>query len=255
MENKQLVGEVFTTKSWGDLKIIAYNGNRKVRVKFIQTGYEVETSLRDIRKGCVRDRLLPSVYGVGVVGSEPIVDKDGKKLKEYELWCSMLLRVYDSKKLLEFPTYKDCSISDNFKSFPYFKDWCNNQVGFNNKDQAGNLFHLDKDLLLKGNKLYSEDTCVFLPSKINTLLPKCDRSRGDCYIGVSLNKSNGLYVANVNLSGKQKRLGCFNTELEAFLAYKQAKENYIKTIAEDWKNKIDTRAYEALMNYQVEITD
>ena len=255
MENKQLVGEVFTTKSWGDLKIIEYNGSRKVRVKFIQTGYEVETSLRDIRKGCVRDRLLPSVYGVGVVGSEPIVDKDGKKLKEYELWCSMFLRVYDSKKLLEFPTYKDCSISDNFKYFPYFKDWCNNQVGFNNKDQAGNIFHLDKDLLLKGNKLYSEDTCVFLPSKINTLLPKCDRARGDCYVGVSLNKSNGLYAANVNLNGKQKRLGYFNTELEAFLAYKEAKEDYIKTVAEDWKNKIDTRAYEALMNYQVEITD
>ena len=64
MENKQLIGEIFSTKSWGDLKIIEYNGNRKVRVKFVKTGYEVVTSLNSIKKGCVRDRLLPSVYGL-----------------------------------------------------------------------------------------------------------------------------------------------------------------------------------------------
>ena len=52
-----------------------------------------------------------------------------------------------------------------------------------------------------------------------------------------------------------KHVGYFNTEIEAFEAYKQAKENHLKEVAEKWKGKIDDRAYNALMEYQVEITD
>lgn len=255
MENKQLVGEVFTTKSWGDLQIIAYNGNRKVRVKFMQTGYEVVTALLSIRRGCVRDRLLPSVHGVGIVGAEPIVDADGKKLKEYELWCSMLQRCYDPKKHLELPTYKHCEVSDNFKYFPYFKEWCNKQIGFNSFCSDGLPYALDKDLLIKGNKVYSEDTCVFLPHKLNTILIKCDGSRGSNLIGVYHNKSKNIYTSSVNLNMKQKSLGHFKTEMEAFLAYKEAKESYIKDVTKTYKNQISEKAYFALMSYSVDISD
>ena len=55
--------------------------------------------------------------------------------------------------------------------------------------------------------------------------------------------------------GKKEYLGSFKTELEAFNAYKKAKESFVKELANKWKDKIDERAYEALMNYQVEITD
>ena len=55
--------------------------------------------------------------------------------------------------------------------------------------------------------------------------------------------------------GKSERLGLFNTEIEAFNAYKQAKETFVKEQAEKWKGKIDERAYNALMNYTVNLTD
>ena len=55
--------------------------------------------------------------------------------------------------------------------------------------------------------------------------------------------------------GKQEFLGYFNTEIEAFNAYKKAKESFVKEQAEKWKGKIDERAYDALMNYEVEIDD
>ena len=55
--------------------------------------------------------------------------------------------------------------------------------------------------------------------------------------------------------GKPKYLGSFTTEIEAFNAYKQTKENYIKELANKWKGKVDERAYEALMNYTVDIDD
>ena len=55
--------------------------------------------------------------------------------------------------------------------------------------------------------------------------------------------------------GKREHLGYFKTEVEAFNAYKVAKESFIKEQANNWKDQIDERAYEALMNYAVEITD
>ena len=69
-------------------------------------------------------------------------------------------------------------------------------------------------------------------------------------------KTNKAFVAQVNKGkGKRENLGYFNTELEAFNAYKIAKESFIKEQAEKWKSQIDVRAYEALMKYTVNITD
>ena len=69
-------------------------------------------------------------------------------------------------------------------------------------------------------------------------------------------KKGKAFVATVNKNkGKREHLGSFTTEIEAFNAYKQAKESFIKEQANKWESQIDPRAYEALMNYEVEITD
>ena len=109
---------------------------------------------------------------------------------------------------------------------------------------------------MKGNKVYSEDYCVFIPQEINKVLTKRGSMRGEHLIGVCWRNKSKAFVAHVGKSkGKQEHLGYFKTELEAFNAYKQAKEAFIKEQASKWKGKIDERAYEALMNYTVEITD
>ena len=142
-------------------------------------------------------------------------------------------------------------MSDKFKSYEYFYEWCHNQIGFG---ECG--FQLDKDLLVKGNKVYSENTCVFIPKEINILLTKRDASRGKYLIGVSWNKTGNAFKARVSKNkGRSEYLGSFKTELEAFNAYKEAKESFIKEQAEKWKGKIDERAYNALMSYEVDITD
>ena len=120
-------------------------------------------------------------------------------------------------------------------------------------DDKGEPFHLDKDILVKGNKIYSEDTCCFVPICINNLFTLRGLKRGELLIGVS--KKGDRFCASIHKHGKQKGLGTFDTELEAFWAYKEAKEAYIKELAEKWKDQIDPRVYEALMKYQVEITD
>ena len=144
-----------------------------------------------------------------------------------------------------------CEVSDKFKSYEYFYEWCHKQVGFGNQD-----WQLDKDLLFKGSKVYSEDSCVFIPKEINSLLTKSDKVRGKHLIGVHYHKRDKAFVARVNKNkGNPEHLGYFKTEVEAFKAYKTAKEAFIKEQANKWKSQIDDRAYNALMNYQVEITD
>ena len=248
---KDCVGKVCKSKSSGDFKVLKYNNNRNVEVQFLKTGYETVAQLTNIRNGNVKDPYLPSVYGVGALGTKYPSKVNGVRTKEYDLWNSMLKRSYSDNYKKKNPTYIGCEVSDKFKSYEYFYEWCHKQIGF-----GVDGFELDKDLLIKGNKVYSENVCIFIPSEINQLLVKREALRGEHLIGVSWSKTNKAFRARVNKNkGESEHLGYFNTELEAFNAYKTAKEAFIKEQAEKWKGKIDERAYEVLMKYTVEITD
>ena len=248
---KDCVGKVCKSKSSGDFKVLKYNDSKEVEIQFLETGFETTVQLGNIRNGNVKDQYLASVFGVGVVGTKYPSKVNGRNIKEYDLWTHMLQRCYSDVYKKKYPTYIDCEVSDNFKSYEYFYEWCHNQIGFGN-----NGWHLDKDLLVKGNKVYSEDSCVFIPREINLLLTKRTASRGEHLIGVHWCKTHKAFVARVNKNkGKREHLGLFKTELEAFNAYKEAKESFVKEQADKWKSQIDERAYNALMNYTVEITD
>ena len=248
---RECVGKVCKSLNSGDFKILKYNDSRNVEILFLKTGYETLVRLDHIKSGKVKDPYSLSVCGVGIVGTKYQISEYGRNTKEYVLWKSMLERCYSDCSKKRYPTYEYCKVSENFKYYEYFYEWCNKQIGFNNEG-----WHLDKDLLVKGNKVYSESTCVFLPAEINSLLTKSDNIRGKHPIGVSWNKRGEVFVAKVKKSkGKSEYLGCFKTEIEAFDAYKQAKESFVKEQANKWKGKIDDRAYEALMNYEVDIDD
>ena len=253
---RDCVGKVCKRLNSGDFKILKYNNKKNVVIRFLKTGYETTVELGSIRNGKVKDPYLPSVYGIGILGTKYLASINGVQTKEYTLWNSMLQRCYSDTNVCDaykkkHPTYIDCEVSDNFKNYEYFYEWCNEQIGFGSEG-----WQLDKDLLIKGNKVYSENTCVFIPQEINSLLTKRTASRGEHLIGVCWKKANKAFVATVRKNkGKQEHLGYFKTELEAFNAYKQAKESFIKEQANKWKGKIDDRAYEALMSYEVNIDD
>ena len=248
---KDCVGKVCKSKSSGDFKIVKYNDAKDVEIQFLKTGFEMVVQLGDIKSGLIKDPYSPSVYSVGITGTKYPPSINGVNTKEYALWKHMLRRCYSNTYKKKYTTYEGCEASENFKSYEYFYEWCHRQVGF-----GVDGFEIDKDLLVKGNKVYSENTCVFLPQEINKVLTKRESSRGEYLIGVYWCNTKKVFVARVNKNkGKQEYLGYFETELEAFNAYKIAKESFIKEQAEKWKDKIDERAYEALMNYTVDITD
>lgn len=148
------------------------------------------------------------------------------------------------------PTYAGCV--NAFASFQEFADWATAQPGYGNDGWS-----IDKDLLIKGNKVYSKETCVFVPMEINNSLTNHRRHRGPLPVGVCKDseRKNPLYRAYINENGKSKRIGAFKTIDQAFYAYKVEKEAALRRLAEKYKEAIDPRAFAALMSYQIEITD
>ncbi len=247
---KHKVGSVHSTNKYGDFIITKYVNASNVHIKFLNTGYETVTLNSCILSGEIRDRYFPSVHGVGIVGEESSRDSNGNKLKEYFLWNHMLTRCYGKKAKLKLPSYEDCTASTNFKYFPYFKDWCSKQIGFGNEG-----WQLDKDILVKGNKIYSEDTCCFVPAEINSVFIKCDRSRGEYPLGVNYHKATRKFVAQISYRKIKTHLGLYDTAEDAFKAYKKSKEKLIKSLADKYMDVLDPRVYKAMVEYEVEIGD
>ena len=200
----------------------------------------------------LQDRMTPSVYCVGYLGAntDAPTKVNGRNCTLYTKWTGMLKRCYSEKQQIKQPTYIGCTVSDEFKDYSKWVEW------YDNCPYKQDGWHLDKDLLIKGNKVYSEYTCVFLPKEINLALTTSSKSRGEYLIGVCWHKASKSFVAQVNRNkGKPERLGYFKTEIEAFNSYKKAKEEYLKELADKYKDLLDPRAYEALYNYTVDIDD
>ena len=245
-------GLLVTSKQDGVFKILEYINPKHVVVQFVETGNKTVGRLGNVLDGKVKDRMKPSVYGIGIVGEQVTVN--GRRGKQYDIWVRMLDRCYSKKLAGQHTTYIDCTVSDSFKYYPYFKDWCGKQVGFNQKDCNGRYFALDKDILVKGNRIYSSDTCCFVPQEINNLLTNKKSTRDTLPISVKKTES-GRFLVAFRKNKITTNLGRFDTPEEAFFAYKQAKESYIKEVANKWKDQIDPRVYNALMNWTVDIDD
>ena len=200
----------------------------------------------------VNNNCQPTVYNVGYLGEGKYKRTvNGKATKQYEEWVHMLQRAFDEKLKLRYPTYKDVIIDERFYCFQDYCYWreCNYYEIENEQ------MHLDKDILFKGNKIYSPDACIFVPERVNNLFIKRNNSRGDLPIGVCYHKQRNKYQANCNILNGKKYLGLYSTPEEAFLAYKTFKEQYIKEVADEYRNKIPKELYEAMYRWEVEITD
>ena len=205
----------------------------------------------NFKRGNIKCPYEPRYYGIGYLGEEKYkMSENGKKTKCYNTWHNMLERCYNPKYQEKYPTYKDCEACESWHNFQTFAEWYNN----NYYQIHGEVMCLDKDILCKGNKIYSPETCVFVPEKINLLFIKSDNSRGKDPIGAHQLPS-GNYEVRCNNGEESDYLGRFDNIYEAFYAYKVHKEKIIKQVADEYKEYIPQKLYHALYNYQVEITD
>jgi hypothetical protein len=185
------------------------------------------------------------VHGVGISDADYNIYQhvNDKKVmcKYYMTWYNMLKRCYSHKCQIKIPTYIGCTVCEEWLRFSNFKAWMETQ------DWEGKC--LDKDILIQGNKIYSPNTCIFVTEAINKLFTKCDASRGEYKLGVCFNKEKGKYRARCTVYGKEKHLGYYLTEEEAYQVYVSFKTAHIRNIALE---QSDERLKQAMLNYVVE---
>lgn len=247
-------GEIKINNQGCLMKIIKYNNRRNIDIQF-EDGIILFNKRYDVfKKGQIKNPYFPEIYGVGYFGENNSNIKTNSE--EYYYWNNMLKRCYSLKYQKEQITYIDCKVCNEWLNFQNFVKWFRkNYYRIENE-----RMQLDKDILIKNNKIYSPDTCIFVPQNINNLFTKRQNKRGDLPIGVTYYKRNNKYGAQCcHLEkGKSRYLGLYDTPEEAFDMYKTEKERYIKKVADEYKSKypqFPQRLYEAMYNYVVEITD
>ena len=188
------------------------------------------------------------IYGVATNSGGKYKSRiDGKVTKAHTTWYSVLRRAYCPKYHVRQPTYIGCSVSDEWLDFQDFADW------FENHEYSNRGYHLDKDLLIPGNKIYAPDRCAFVPRQLNNLILDSGAARGQYLQGVRPYNRDNKFRASIKINGKKKGLGYFDTELEAYRAYKKAKEQYVKDSANHWRDDIADEVYHALMNWELDL--
>lgn len=206
--------------------------------------------------GRKKDNLI---YGVGYTKGVAPITYNGKKTKEYETWRGILKRCYDNEYLLREPTYNDCVVADEWLCYENFYNWIISQENYEKWKIGGREWALDKDVIYKGNKLYSKETCFLVPRSINGLFTNRKLHRGKYPIGVDyLKRLNKFRASCMNpFIKKQEHIGTYSSSTEAFKAYKEYKENIIKLVAQqEFKNgSITEKCMLSMLNYRIEIDD
>ena len=262
------IGETNISNEGCVMQIVEYNNALDIVIEFQdEHKYRTHTDYQAFKKGECKNPFFPSVFGHGYLGVDKNSNvpktkefKDGKwhNTWEYNKWQSMLQRCFDNKLKEKHPTYKDTACCERWLCFANFlEDLEILKQEYNwNVDEKLNL---DKDILHKGNKIYSLENCILVPDYINSLFIKRDAKRGEYPIGVCYNKGAKKYQARCNINRKLKGLGLYNTIEEAFNVYKIAKEQEIKRVANECVLKgyvtKDSRLYNAMMGYQIQIDD
>ena len=142
------------------MKIVEYRSCRDIDILFVEYDYVVKNKeYGNFKKGNIKCPYEPTVCGIGCLGENAIAFKDGKGTDDcYSHWRGMLMRCYDQKYLQKYPTYIDCTVCEDWLNFSNFQQWYNK----NYYEIPGETMCLDKDILVKGNKVYSPDTCIFV---------------------------------------------------------------------------------------------
>lgn len=251
-EKLDRTGEVSCNKFGSKMIITRYGNYNDIDVYFPEYDWScTHRTYSNFKKGSIKCKYERRYYGHGYIG-DGIAPLDAKNKTPFKIWLNLLKRCYDYKLYEKQPTYVNCTMCDEWHNYNTFYKWYEE----NYYEIPGERMCLDKDILIKGNKVYSSESCVFTPQSINNLFLKREAGRGEYPIGVSYNKTNGKFRVSCNNEYKESvDLGSFNNPIDAFNEYKRFKELTIKKKADLYKDIIPKKLYDALYKYEVEITD
>lgn len=255
-KKKDRLGEISYSNLGTKMEIVEYNSNINIKVQLSSQGmiHCKKSTYLNFKKGSIYSPYDKTTYGKGYIGlGKYSVMKGGVSTKQYKAWHSMMARCYDGIHSIKFPTYSNCIVCEEWHNFQNFGEWFDE----NYYSLGCEKMQLDKDILLKGNKVYSDNTCVFVNNHINSLFLSCKNKRGKYMIGVYFSDRYDKFISQCRnaITGKRENFGFFDTEIDAFNAYKKYKEGHIKEVADYYKTQIPSSLYRAMYNYKVEASD
>lgn len=188
-------------------------------------------------KGTHKHSLL---YG-NCISDMSVVDAHGNVRKSFQIYAGVAQRCFDPKIKSKFPAYKDCTLSVDWHIYSIFDRW------FGKNYVEG--FHLDKDILVPGNKIYGPRYCRFVPPAINQLITTKCKVQNGLPRGIYYDKSRNKIVADFFGDGKRIRLGRFDVDDvdSALAAYKEVKAEHIVAMSERYKAVMCSEIYETLI--------
>ncbi len=152
--------KVYTSKVAGEFKIVNYVNCKNIEIEFTSTKTRRVVTSDRIKGGKIKDPLFPSVYGLGFIGVGDYKSRvGGIKTAQYRAWSCMMARCYGESTQKRQPTYKGCTVCEEWHDFQVFSKW------FDENYVDG--YQLDKDIKAKGNKIYSPENCCFVSQAVN----------------------------------------------------------------------------------------
>ena len=150
------------------------------------------------------------------------------------VWRSLINRC---KLSIKYPSYADCEIK--YEGYQEFTEWCQSQHGYMNKNPNGTFWQLDKDLKVEGNRIYSPEFCLFVPSRVNCLF-NIKSSNNNLPAGVSMYANSDYYGWGCG-DGKNKLWGTAPDPMSAHRGWQKAKIGVIENIltTEKYGDQID----------------
>lgn len=231
-----------------EAQIVKYINNENIDVMFLKNKEIIKhVKYINFKKGAIKPKFYPMVYGVGYIGNSKARDYDGKLIKSYDIWTKILQRCYDEKSRWKYPNYSGCTVCNEWLNYTNFKKWYDD----NYYEIKGQRMCVDKDILHKGNKIYSPEHCLIVPNNINVIF-NVRKGNSSGFQGVSYIKNKNVYLARSPLGdGTQKCLGYFDNKEDAFESYRKAKEQFIKDMADKYVHEIPKKLYDAMYNYKI----
>lgn len=233
---KNSVGDVIT--------IIDAKDYRNMTIQFEDGNIVEGVNFNQIQRGEIRNKNNITVYGVGYHGYGSFKGVENNKYtKPYSLWKAMLKRCYCKKNLKKHPTYKDVHVCNEWHNFQNFAKWVEQNWNY---EYMNSYWELDKDIL-SNNKIYSPETCCFVPREINSLFNTINT------FPKSIKKQKNTYSLALGINGKETYIGRIATIEEAITIYSKLKEEQIRNLAKKYEKLLDNKVYKKLLIYKVEI--
>jgi hypothetical protein len=223
------------------MKIIRYNTSSDITVEFQdEHKYQLNTTYGNFTKS-INNPYDIRVCGKGYIGEGKYsYQNDNKVNTVYDIWKNMLRRCYSDRLRWKYPAYEDSEMIDEWLNLQNFCEWYFDSyydVG------DGSRMHIDKDILFKNNKLYSPETCLIVPQRMNMIFMTKSR-KDDLPNGISHNTS-GTYASYYN----GKRFGTYKTLDEAVEEHNKQKRIHIRQVVEEYGNKLPQKVINALLNW------